>query len=68
MTAVAVKTLDPVTVEIIRKVDSPWAGINLDVGNFPNDAYNQIEMCAPYATNVHFKSHVHIDHKQQDAS
>jgi L-ribulose-5-phosphate 3-epimerase len=55
------------TVEIIRKVDSPWAGINLDVGNFPNDAYKQIEMCAPYATNVHFKSHVHIDHKQQEA-
>jgi L-ribulose-5-phosphate 3-epimerase len=55
------------TVEIIRKVDSPWAGINLDVGNFPNDAYKQIEMCAPFATNVHFKSQVHIDHRPQPA-
>jgi L-ribulose-5-phosphate 3-epimerase len=55
------------TVEIIRKVDSPWTGINLDVGNFPNDAYKQIEMCAPYATNVHFKSQVHIDHHPQPA-
>jgi L-ribulose-5-phosphate 3-epimerase len=55
------------TVEIVKKADSPWAGINLDVGNFPNDAYHQIEMCAPYATNVHFKSQVHIDHKSQPA-
>ena len=55
------------TVEIIRKVDSQWAGINLDVGNFPDDAYKQIEMCAPYATNVHFKSQVHIDRHPQAA-
>ncbi len=55
------------TVEIVKKAASPWVGINLDVGNFPNDAYTQIEMCAPYATNVHFKSQVHIDHKQQPA-
>src|SRR5436305_1650153 len=55
------------TVEIVKKAASPWAGINLDIGNFPNDAYTQIEMCAPYATNVHFKSHVHIDHQSQPA-
>jgi sugar phosphate isomerase/epimerase len=55
------------TVEIIRKVDSQWAGINLDVGNFPDDAYKQIEMCAPYATNVHFKSQVHIDRRPEPA-
>ena len=53
------------TVEIVKKASSPWAGVNLDIGNFPNDAYGQIEMCAPYATNVHFKSHVHIDHQSQ---
>ena len=55
------------TVEIVKKADSPWAGINLDVGNFPNNAYQQIEMCAPYATNVHFKTHVHIDHREEPA-
>jgi L-ribulose-5-phosphate 3-epimerase len=55
------------TVEIVKKAASPWAGINLDVGNFPDDAYHQIEMCAPYATNVHFKSEVHIDRKSQPA-
>jgi len=53
------------TVEIVKKTGSPWAGINLDIGNFPDDAYTQIEMCAPYATNVHFKSEVHVGHKAQ---
>ncbi len=55
------------TVEIVQKAGTPWAGINLDIGNFPDDAYHQIEMCAPYATNVHFKSEVHIDRKSQPA-
>jgi L-ribulose-5-phosphate 3-epimerase len=55
------------TVEIVQKAGSPWAGINLDIGNFPDDAYHQIEMCAPYATNVHFKSEVHVDRKSQPA-
>jgi len=55
------------TVEIVKKAGSPWVGINLDTGNFPNDGYTQIEMCAPYATNVHFKSQVHIDHQAQPA-
>lgn len=55
------------TVEIVRNADSPWVGINLDVGNFPNNAYAQIEMCAPYATNVHLKTLVHIDDKKEPA-
>lgn len=46
------------TIEIYKLANSPWAGINLDIGNFVDDAYRQIELCAPYATNVHFKSHV----------
>lgn len=55
------------TVEIVQKTASPWVGINLDVGNFPNDGYNQIALCAPFATNVHFKSQVHVDHKNVPA-
>ncbi|MDQ6678456.1 MAG: sugar phosphate isomerase/epimerase, partial [Acidobacteriota bacterium] len=55
------------TVEIFKKADSPWVGINLDIGNFRDDAYRQIEMCAPYATNVHFKSQVHVNHQPQPA-
>lgn len=55
------------TVEIVKKADSPWVGVNLDVGNFVNDAYRQIEICAPFASNVHFKSHVQVDGRQQSA-
>lgn len=55
------------TVEIVTKTASEWAGINLDIGNFPNDPYKQIEMCAPYATNVHFKSQVQVDHRVEPA-
>jgi len=53
------------TVEIVKKADSPWVGVNLDIGNFPDDGYRQIEMCAPYATNVHFKSEVHVAKKAE---
>jgi sugar phosphate isomerase/epimerase len=47
--------------EIIRRVDSPYAGINLDITHFiptpAADAYAQIEACIPFAT------HTHIRHK-----
>jgi len=52
------------TVEIVHKTASPWVGINLDIGNFPDNAYAQIEMCAPYATNVHWKEFVHVGGKE----
>ena len=55
------------TVEIVKKTASPWAAINLDIGNFPDDGYNQIEMCAPYATNVHFKTAVRVNKQKQPA-
>lgn len=42
--------------EIVRKTDSPWVGINLDTGNFREDPYGQMEMCVPYAVNVQVKS------------
>ncbi len=45
-------------VEIVKKVDSPWVGINLDSGNFRRDAYAQMEMCVPYAVNVQMKVEV----------
>jgi sugar phosphate isomerase/epimerase len=55
------------TIEIVKKAASPWAGINLDIGNFPDDGYTQIEMCAPYATNVHFKTAVKVNKQKQPA-
>jgi sugar phosphate isomerase/epimerase len=50
-------TAEP-TVRIVKQADSPWAGINLDVGNFPRDGYSQVAMCIPYATSVHFKEKI----------
>jgi L-ribulose-5-phosphate 3-epimerase len=42
---------------IHRAVNSPWLGINLDVGNFPGDPYPEIEKIAPHANIVHFKTY-----------
>jgi len=42
-------------VEILRRVDSPFAGCNLDISNFPDNPYEQIELCLPYATHTHIR-------------
>lgn len=42
--------------EIIKAVDSPWFGVNLDTGNFhSDDPYAELAMIAPYAVNVQVK-------------
>ena len=42
-------------VEILHRVNSPWAGCNLDISNFPENPYEQIELCLPYATHTHIR-------------
>ncbi len=42
---------------IVEGVNSPWLGINLDIGNFPGDPYPEIEKLAPRAAYVHFKTY-----------
>lgn len=43
-------------VKLIKAVDSPWAGINLDGGNFhTEDPYGDLAKIAPYAVNVQMK-------------
>jgi sugar phosphate isomerase/epimerase len=50
------------TIEIVKRTDSPWAGMNLDIGNFrPPDVYGQIEMSIPYAVSTHIKTTVALD-------
>ena len=48
-----------VCLEIMHRVNSPYAGINLDITHFvptpTQDAYAQIEACLPYATNTHIR-------------
>ena len=45
--------------EIIRRVDSRYAGINLDITHFiptpTEDGYAQIEACIPFATHTHIR-------------
>jgi len=42
--------------EIMRRVESPWVGINLDTGNFhSDDPYADLAACAPFAVNVQVK-------------
>src|SRR5215475_7438609 len=50
------------TIEIVRRADSPWAGMNLDIGNFrPPAVYDQIEMSIPYAVSTHIKMDMALD-------
>jgi sugar phosphate isomerase/epimerase len=55
-------------IEIVKKVDSPWVGINLDTGNFREKPYQQIEMCLPYAVNAQFKTEMRFDGGRQEPS
>ena len=43
-------------IQIVKGVDSPWLGINLDTGNFRSEVFRQSEMCIPYAVNVQVKT------------
>jgi sugar phosphate isomerase/epimerase len=50
------------TIEIVTRTNSPWAGMNLDIGNFrPPDVYGQIEKSIPYAVSTHVKTEVTLD-------
>ena len=41
---------------IVKDVQSPWFGVNLDTGNFhSDDPYGELERVAPYAMNVQVK-------------
>ncbi len=40
---------------LVRGVDSPWLGINLDTGNFHTRVYESLEKVAPYAVSVQVK-------------
>lgn len=46
---------------IVRAVESPWVGVNLDSGNFiAEDVYTEIEASSPYAVNVQLKTEMRV--------
>jgi len=56
--------------EILRRVDSPYAGINLDISNFnapsTEDQYSEIKACVPYATHSHIRDRFSNSHELID--
>lgn len=53
------------TIEIVTRANSPWAGMNLDIGNFrPPNVYGQIEMSIPHAVSTHIKTEMALDDGQ----
>lgn len=45
--------------KLVKGVDSPWFGVNLDTGNFrTEDPYGDLEKLAPYAVNVQVKTEI----------
>ena len=61
-----------VCIEIMQRVNHPYATINLDITNFINsptqDAYAQIAACLPYSSgNIHIRDHFYgADHALVD--
>jgi sugar phosphate isomerase/epimerase len=51
-------------VGIVKAVDSPWVGVNLDTGNFNRNSYAQIAEILPYAVNAQFKTHIRDENGQ----
>jgi sugar phosphate isomerase/epimerase len=55
--------------DIIKSVQSPWIGINLDTANFhTDDPYRDLALCAPYAVNVQLKTEVQAKGKKKEAA
>jgi sugar phosphate isomerase/epimerase len=56
--------------EIVRRVDSPFAGINLDIENFDvtseEERYSDIEACIPSATHIHIRDVAAKTHRAID--
>lgn len=54
-------------VDIVKRVASPWVGINLDTGNFLTNVYSQIAMCVPHAVNFQVKTEITEDGERKPA-
>ena len=53
---------------IVKRIDSPWFGINFDSGNFfEGDPYEQLAKIAPYTVNAQIKTEMKIDGQKQPA-
>ncbi len=54
------------TIEILKKANSPWFGLILDIGSFHGpDPYEEIARCIPYAVNWQVKENVYPGGKEE---
>ena len=54
-----IKTADE-TIEIIKRVNSDWFGLILDIGSFRTDPYSEIEKTIPYAVSWQLKENLYV--------
>lgn len=59
-----IKTADE-TIEIIKRVNSDWFGLILDIGSFRTDPYREIEKTIPYAVSWQLKENLYVDGVEQ---
>ncbi|WP_339703510.1 sugar phosphate isomerase/epimerase, partial [Algoriphagus aquimarinus] len=53
------------TIEIIKRVNSDWFGLILDIGSFRTDAYQEIEKAIPYAVSWQLKENLYVNGIEQ---
>lgn len=58
------KTADE-TIDIIKRVNSDWFGLILDIGSFRTDPYREIEKTIPYAVSWQLKENLYINGVEQ---
>lgn len=59
-----IKTADQ-TIEVIKRVNSDWFGLILDIGSFRTDPYKEIAQTIPYAVNWQLKENLFINGMEQ---
>lgn len=59
-----IKTADQ-AIEIIKRVNSDWFGLILDIGSFRTDPYSEITQTIPYAVNWQLKETVFVNGIEQ---
>ncbi|HVV99438.1 MAG TPA: sugar phosphate isomerase/epimerase family protein, partial [Planctomycetaceae bacterium] len=53
---------------IVKRIESPWFGLNLDSGNFHTaDPYGDLARIAPYAINAQIKTDIAPNNQKQEA-
>ena len=61
-----IKTADE-TIELIKKINSEWFGLVLDIGSFiTNEPYGEIKKAAPYAVNWQIKEKINYKGSNED--